>query len=81
MIIVQQDRMLCVCVCVCVCVCACVTCVLSGCPLRSQRTEGRGLPAATQLHCSSELISTSESLITCSHSGWAASLEKKDDEE
>lgn len=45
------------------------TCVLIGCPLRSQRTDGLGLPAATQLQSSSELISTSESLITCSHWG------------
>lgn len=46
-----------------------ITCVLSGSPLRSQRMVGRGFPAATQLQCRSELISTSESLITCSHSG------------
>lgn len=48
-----------------------LTCVLRGSPLRSQRINGLGFPAATQLQCSSELISTSESLITWSHSGWA----------
>lgn len=53
---------------VCVCVRG-VTCVVSGCPLRSQRMVGLGLPAAMQLQCCSELISTSESLITCNHSG------------
>lgn len=45
------------------------TCEPTGCPLRSQRMEGLGLPAAMQLQSSSELISTSESLITCSHCG------------
>lgn len=45
------------------------TCVPIGFPLRSQRTEGLGLPVAMQLQSSSELISTSESLITCSHCG------------
>lgn len=48
-----------------------LTCVLRGSPLRSQCINGLGFPAATQLQRSSELISTSESLITWSHSGWA----------
>lgn len=40
-----------------------------GCPSRSHRTAGLGLPAATQLQRRSEPMSASVSVITSSHSG------------
>lgn len=43
-----------------------------GCPSRSHRTAGRGLPDATQLQRRSDPMSASVSEITSSHSGWAA---------
>lgn len=42
---------------------------VSGCPSRSQRTAGRGLPAAAQLQRRSDPMSASVSVITFSHSG------------
>lgn len=43
-----------------------------GCPSRSHRTVGRGLPEATQLQRRSDPMSASVSEITSSQSGWAA---------
>lgn len=42
-----------------------------GSPFRSQRTVGRGLPAAAQPQRRLEPMSASMSEITLSHSGWA----------
>jgi len=42
---------------------------VSGCPSRSHRTAGLGLPAAAQLQRRSDPMSASVSVITFSHSG------------
>lgn len=42
-----------------------------GSPFRSQRTVGRGLPAAAQPQRRLDPMSASISEITLSHSGWA----------
>lgn len=47
----------------------CPTWETRGSPFRSQRTVGRGLPAAAQLHRRLEPMSASVSEITLSHSG------------
>lgn len=53
------------------------TWLVRGCPSRSHRTVGRGLPEATQLQRRSDPMSASVSEITSSHSGWAAGDRRK----
>lgn len=49
----------------------------SGSPFRSQRTVGRGLPAAAQPQRRLEPMSASMSEMTLSHSGWAAGSKRE----